>query len=148
YSWDFGDNSGSTEASPSHIFGDKGTYTVTLTVNSSEGCTANSSRVISVQSSPVANFTVTPASECSPATFQFTSTSSGGDAGISQYIWNFGDGNLITTPLGNPPSKTYWSAGSYTVSLTVRNGNGCTHSVTRPNVVKVHPPVNASFSAN
>ncbi|WP_153799348.1 PKD domain-containing protein [Foetidibacter luteolus] len=39
YSWDFGDGKTSTDKDPSHVYGAKGTYTVKLTVKSSDGCT-------------------------------------------------------------------------------------------------------------
>ncbi len=42
YLWDFGDGTTSSLSAPSHVFNLKGIYTVKLTVNSSEGCTATS----------------------------------------------------------------------------------------------------------
>lgn len=36
--WDFGDGQTSTEQNPQHIYGDSGTYNVTLIVTNSEGC--------------------------------------------------------------------------------------------------------------
>ncbi len=40
YVWNFGDGQKSTEKNPSYVFNKKGIYTVSLTVNSSLGCTA------------------------------------------------------------------------------------------------------------
>ena len=37
YSWNFGDGETSTQASPNHIYNQVGTFTVTLTVNNSDG---------------------------------------------------------------------------------------------------------------
>jgi len=50
----------------------------------------------------------------------FTATVSGGTAPYS-FSWNFGD---TTTGIGNPVSHTYPSKGSFTVTLTVTDGNG------------------------
>lgn len=40
YLWDFGDGKTSTIASPSHVYAQKGTYTIKLTVTSDVGCTS------------------------------------------------------------------------------------------------------------
>ncbi len=38
YNWDFGDGTGSTESSPSHIYTSTGSYDITLIATSAEGC--------------------------------------------------------------------------------------------------------------
>ncbi|MEL6134330.1 MAG: PKD domain-containing protein, partial [Bacteroidota bacterium] len=48
--WDFGDGKVSTEASPQHIYQEAGDYTVTLTVQNTDGC------IDTAQQSPVAIF--------------------------------------------------------------------------------------------
>jgi hypothetical protein len=47
--------------------------------------------------------------------------------GISNYAWNFGDGNTGT---GAQPSHTYTTAGLYTVTLTATNVRGGTNTAT------------------
>lgn len=46
YSWDFGDTFQSTAQSPLHIYATSGTYTVTLIVTGSNGCSTTSTQVI------------------------------------------------------------------------------------------------------
>lgn len=46
YAWDFGDASGSTAASPSHVYISSGTYTVTLIATGSNGCSDTTMQVI------------------------------------------------------------------------------------------------------
>ncbi len=61
-------------------------------------------------------------------TAAFTSTSSDADGSIASYAWEFGDG---TTSTQQNPSKTYGSAGTYSVRLTVTDNDGASDSVTR-----------------
>ncbi|MEJ5208342.1 pre-peptidase C-terminal domain-containing protein [Denitratimonas sp. CY0512] len=70
---------------------------------------------------PVANFSST----VNGLTVNFTDTSTDADGSIASRSWNFGDG---TTSSAANPSKTYASAGSYSVTLTVTDNQGASHS--------------------
>jgi len=74
---------------------------------------------------PTASFT----SSCSELTCDFDATaSSDPDGSISSRQWEFGDG---TTGTGRTPTKTYASAGTYTVRLTVTDNVGATDTTTQ-----------------
>ncbi|WP_170178512.1 GEVED domain-containing protein [Flammeovirga pectinis] len=45
YSWDFGDNSNSTEKNPSHTYAQEGTYTISLTASNTYGTTVKSKTI-------------------------------------------------------------------------------------------------------
>ncbi len=79
---------------------------------------------------PVANFTASTTSGPAPLAMNFTSTSTGS---ISSYAWNFGDG---TTSASQNPAKTYSTAGSYTVALTV-TGPGGSNTKSVPSYITV-----------
>jgi len=147
WSWNFGDspsgaNNTSTLQNPSHIFSAAGTYTVTLTVTNSNGCSATQAAQVTINVLPVANFSYTDACEGSPTLFTDLSFSSGG--AIVSFSWNFGDGG--TSSLSSP-AHIYASYGVYNVTLTVVNSNGCTHSVTKPVTVNPRPVAAFSFPA-
>jgi len=89
---------------------------------------------------PVADFTANRTTGCSPITIQFTSTSTGT---ITSYLWNFGNGN--TSSLQNP-SAIYVTPGTYTVTLTVRNGS-TTNTKTVTAYITVFNSPTANFSA-
>jgi PKD repeat protein len=83
---------------------------------------------------PAASFTATP----SGMTGQFNaSASSDSDGTIVAYEWTFGDG---ATGTGVTANRTYATAGTYTVGLTVRDDDGATSSTTRTVTVTSTPP--------
>lgn len=86
-----------------------------------------------VNAPPVANFN----SSVSGLTASFTSTSTDSDGSIASHSWNFGDGTSSTVA---NPSKTYATAGTYTVSLTVTDNGGASHSVSKSVTVSSPPP--------
>ncbi len=69
----------------------------------------------------------------------FTSTSSDPDGTIVSQQWDFGDG---TTGSGANPSHTYGRAGTYPVTLTVRDNAGATDAVSHDVTVTEPPPPN------
>jgi microbial collagenase len=122
--WDFGDGSSSTLANASHTYATAKTYTVTLTVTDNSGGKSVTSKQVTVTSTtptnvlPVAQFS----SAVSGMTVNFTDKSTDSDGTIASRSWNFGDGTSSTAA---NPSKTYATAGTYPVTLTVTdNSNG------------------------
>lgn len=55
YAWDFGDGNTSTSPNPQHSYAQPGTYVVTLTVSTSDGCTAVSTQTLSITVSGLSN---------------------------------------------------------------------------------------------
>jgi gliding motility-associated-like protein len=138
YQWDFGDGAASVAAAPSHTYARSGTYTVKLTVRSSEGCTDVSVRTdyINVENFNT-NFQV-PALICinDGVTFNNISTPVS-----DQSIWVF-DGTYSYTTYGNYPAYYWYStAGTYTVQLTNTYGS-CQETITKTVVVKSRPELN------
>ncbi|HEY2259680.1 MAG TPA: PKD domain-containing protein [Solirubrobacteraceae bacterium] len=86
----------------------------------------NNFRLVLPDEAPTAAFTA--AAAASPAhTEKFNgSASSDSDGHIVSWSWNFGDG---TSGTGATPQHTYASAGSRTVTLTVKDSSGLTKSV-------------------
>jgi uncharacterized repeat protein (TIGR01451 family) len=127
-----------------------GVYTVTVT--SANGCTATASYTVSAATN-CCTFTVTDMRYTLYSNFRVlgfnTPTTSGAVAGSTiTYAWDFGDGTTATTA---NPSKTYNSAGVYTVCLTATatapNGQVCSYRCCR--TVNIGDPcasTNATFN--
>jgi len=145
-SWTFGDGGTSTATNPSRTYATAGNYLVWLTVTDNGGATHSTSQQVSVTAPPnlppIAAFT----SSCSFLACSFTDTSTDSDGQVVGWSWSFGDGATSTL---RHPARTYATAGTYTVSLTVTDNGGATHStsqqvvVTAPNV-----PPTAAFTSS
>jgi hypothetical protein len=84
---------------------------------------------------PAGNFAAAPESAPSVTTYDFTDTSTPGasSARVVARQWDFGDpasGGANTSTATNP-SHTFTAPGNYTVTLTVRDANGLTSTVSR-----------------
>ncbi|MBX3102642.1 MAG: PKD domain-containing protein [Bacteroidetes bacterium] len=131
YTWDFGDGSNPTITgdNTSHNFPFEGTYPVQVTVSLDNGCDLTVERNVQIAPPPVAAFT--SSQRCAGLATQFTHQSTTVQGTITQWAWDFGDPSSApdnTSALANP-THTYTTAGDYTVTLTVTNSLGCTHSI-------------------
>src|SRR5690606_564022 len=125
--WDFGNSTTSSLQNPTASYANVGTYTVSLTITTASGNhTETKTNFIQVHRKPSSDFSVNPSSGCVPFEVLFYDSSKLGDAGISKYIWDFGDGS----PENNDrnPVYTYKFKGNYNVSLQVIDSNSCTNT--------------------
>ncbi|MBW3670695.1 MAG: PKD domain-containing protein, partial [Acidobacteria bacterium] len=145
WQWSFGDGTGSTTRNPSKMYQKSGTYQVTLTVRNSAGqqSSASKSLLITAPIEPVkAAFTVSPTTGTEGGTtFVFSDQSNGP---VTSWQWSFGDGTGSTV---RNPSKVYQSAGTYSVTLTVKGSSGQQSTSSGQVLVgsAAAPPVSASF---
>jgi PKD repeat protein len=117
--WDFGDGSISNTQNPAHTYAKAGTYGVTLTVTNAFGTsTKTKAGYITAGMPPTADFTSGARTGPAPLTVAFTDASKGGP---NSWAWDFGDGSTSTAV---NPAHTYTRAGTFSVSLTVKNAYG------------------------
>jgi len=118
WEWNFGDGVGfSTDQNPSYTYAQPGTYTVTQIVRNVGGENSTSQQVTvnaALPPLPTAGFTFTVVDLL--VSFQDLSVNA------ASWEWNFGDGVGFSTDQN--PSYTYGQAGTYTVTLIVRNAAG------------------------
>ena len=137
YTWDFGDGNITTTNDPiiTHAYETYGTFTVTLKVTDSEGKWDTTSKQITVEKAPIADFWWTPYYPQRGETVTFDASASTPDGGtIISYAWNFGDGTPIVETDQPVITHVYAETGDYLVTLNVTDSEGRwdteTHTVT------------------
>jgi len=145
WSWDFGDTATSSNQNPSHSYQIKGIYTISLTAKNNNGKdTETKLNYINIGMGPKADFrpVIVPYKVTQvPLNVQFMDESSGNP---TSWLWNFGDQSTSTE---QNPAHLYMNAGTYTVSLTVKNSFG-TDTVVKKDVVTVGKGPAVDFTAN
>jgi gliding motility-associated-like protein len=124
-----------TGATPSFTYPSTGFYTISLTIQTTSGCSATQTftNVVQVGTPTPASFTYSPASPiCGTAIVSFTSPSTP----ANQWYWNFGDGAAIDS--GQTITHQFLKFGTETVTLSVVH-DGCVTLATNP--VTVNPPI-------
>ena len=133
-----------------------GRHYTSLIITNSNGCRDSITRVINVNPTPIASFTVDSSSLCKTSGIAFTADTT--KATNSTFTWNYGDAS--TNGSGNSVTHSYSKDGSYTVSLSVTNSAGCSNknlatktvisapAPTSKFSVKVNPAYKLDFAAN
>ena len=146
YAWDFGDGTTGAEVTTTHAYTTADTYDVTLTVTDNDILTDTETKSITVSlqlQPPVAAFTESAETVYTHEVITFNASDSyDPDGTIVSYWWNFGDGTSAT---GIIVEHSYADNGSYTVTLTVTDNDGATHTATAIKTVLNRSPV-ASFT--
>lgn len=139
--WNLGDGTQSTENNFTHTYADSGNYTVTLHIESSNGCVMDSVLVpqIIVNPKPNANFQITPSSGVDISTTVLFEDAS--IYNIAAWNWYFGNGD---TSIYQNPTYLYPTPGNYSVTLIVQNSFGCFDTITKPisveDVININAP--------
>lgn len=135
YRWDFDDGVSAEIATVTHLFEEKGTYVVALTVTDADGLIGSATKVVQVLNRvPHADFRITPFGAPRDYPVQFdASESDDPDGEITSYLWDFGDGASaegMNVEHVFPQQQT-----EYLVTLTVIDDSGAANSSIRKVVV-------------
>lgn len=96
---------------------------------------------IEVLEAPIPSMEVAPTSGCAPLEVTFTNTSTA----TGDFSWDFGDGNTFNGE--DPGAHTYVDNGSFSITISVTDGNGCIGSQTYNNIITVSS-INVDFTAD
>jgi gliding motility-associated-like protein len=130
-------NAATTTANPSTTT----TYVVTVTDQCGSPAAVDSV-VVTVYPLPVLSVTPSQTEGCAPVCVTFTGTSVPAAASC---LYDFGD---LNTSTNCNPSNCYINDGTYTVTYTVTDVNGCSNTITYPNMITVHPLPVAGFTVS
>jgi len=127
WTWDFGDGTASTEASPTHQYASKGTFTVTLRVTDDDGLLSTVAQTVEIVNlDPLATFTLTPEAAWTKQPIHLdASASSDPDGTIVAYEWDFDDDGAADAS-GATVETQYADAGTHTIRLYVTDEDGGT----------------------
>ncbi len=144
WKWDLGNGTVSSQQNPGVAYTLPGTYTVKLVTGNAQGDdSVTRTAYIQVYGKPDVQFTANPLTGCQPLPVQFTDQSNPVSGTIASYTWDFGDGQI--SPLANP-MHTYTTAGSFNISLTIKNSYGCKQVLQKNGLVQLTDKVKAGFS--
>ena len=144
WKWDLGNGVVAMQQNPITTYFDPGNYTIKLTVKNSTGAdSVIKTSYIKVYANPQASFNITQSQGCYPLEVCFYDNSITGSGTISNYIWDFGDGNISNDSV---PCHTYIDAGTFDVTLVVKNSSGCSNTITKSDLIKIENGVIADFS--
>lgn len=145
WKWDFGNGTPAVFGkSVSTTYTNPGSYQVTLTV--SDGVTTNTvikTNFIIVPAPPAVAFTSDKNSGCFPQTIQFTDQTNDPSGSVTNWLWDFGDGNIDSVA---NPVHTYSAPGQYNVTLSIKDQFGCENTLTKPKFINIQNGALADFS--
>jgi len=138
YSWQMGDPANTqfnVQNPPPFSYPGPGTYNVTLTVTNGS-CSYTTTRPVTIASEP-ADFSISRNPVCKNEVFTLTAINSN-PANIDTYTWSVGGTVLPGT--GRSVTHSLATNGTYDVSLTITDINGCTTTKTLTNFITVNGP--------
>lgn len=151
YTWELGDGNtreGVNLTEVSHQYTEPGAYTLRLTVDDGTDSTTDTLTVTVGNVQPAVDFTI-PASgdEGQELTFSATATEPGtADPNALTYTWEFGDGTVLADAGPGEVTHTYVDEGdgTFSVRLSVADGEGAATVIDREVAVTNLPPVAAA----
>jgi len=147
YKWDFGNGNNSGLLDPGATYTQEKAYTVTLTVTDG-GASSVKQHIVTVYKKPSVDFSLSPNSGCVPLNVSFTSSANPGDGTVSNYFWDFGDGQTQSGSTYGQIPHTYTFEQKPVVSLTVTNSYGCYTTALKNNIITVSAGATADFAVD
>lgn len=142
YLWTFGDNNFSNDSLPTHIYTAPGQYSTSLLVTTKHNCKDTAYAQINVLKSPEPYFTFPSICQLEQVKFSSYDTSNH-PFPIVSYLWSFG--NNSTSPFPNP-TALYALPGTYTVTLTTTDAQGCPAIASDTAVVNAKPYADFTYT--
>ena len=145
--YSFTGGTSASSVSPSFVFTNAGTYTVTLNVTNPCGTYAISQNVV-VKKPPVVTVSTVPSNACSnPASTVPSVSATNCGANALTYSWTFAGGTPATSGVQSPGSISFNGTGAHAISVSVTNECGTTNASTSF-TINNGPTANAGVNAS
>lgn len=120
--WDFGPGEGTSNSlNPVHYYNTPGVYPVKLIVTSPGGCLDSIIRTVRVYDTTGSKIQYIPVTGCTPLSVSMSAATTGQ---ISTYLWDFGDGNILSTPNASI-THVYTNFGNFIPKVIMQDPSGC-----------------------
>jgi gliding motility-associated-like protein len=143
WSYDFAGLGTSLDPNSSFSFNVAGDIPVTLTTTSLFGCSADTTVLINVLPSPIADFSINETPALLYEDIYFDDLSTGDD--LQSWVWDFGDGQ---NAFGQNVDHSYDVYGTTPVTLTITDVHGCTDTIQKNISITLKPVLPLAFSPN
>jgi len=148
YRWYYDDNTEDSVQNPKKKFNTQGGHPTKLRLVSTTGCIGDTIKTILTAPSPLATFGMTPPQACGSASVTFTDTSSFvGGAPLTDWYWDFGNGNTVHANSNTSQTQSYPSPGAYTIKHVAGVVGGC-GSDTATKILHIYANPVADFTYN
>ncbi len=142
YQWTFGDGNSASGTSVNNLYTEGGNYDVILTVTDLNGCQDTITFNDTIRVYDVYPAISADQQSCQNESISFTDSSTTSDGTITNWFWEFGNGQ--TSTLQNP-TVTYAYQDSFDVKLTTTNSFGCVKTVIENDFMIISQP-NVDFT--
>jgi PKD repeat protein len=133
YQWDFGDGTGSNEKNPTHNYSRSGIYNVSLIVTDNKNSSTTTTFMVYIKNRPpVASLYIAPIAGTIFTDFAFSSRCNDPDGVITDYAWDFGDGETSNM---TSPTHRYGAKGTFWISLQVTDDANLKSDIVRMKVL-------------
>ena len=127
--------------STSFIFNNNGIYQVSLVGENISGCKDSTAKVVTINSRPVASYTLDTTIGCEPFNAIFTNNSQNSN----YYNWDFNDGSTGSFFNG---THLFQNFGNYSIKLVAQDVNGCKDSISSTININPTPISNYTFTTS
>jgi gliding motility-associated-like protein len=144
YLWSFGDNTTSTNPTPTHAYADTGTYSVQLKVTSNNGCQDSTTAPVKIYPGFTTDFTVQGTCFLNSYTFKDATVTKYGV--VNSWRWNFGDTTTVAdTARSRDSAWRYSSARTVQATLITTNSKGCEDTMMKTITILDRPQLSLPF---
>jgi gliding motility-associated-like protein len=143
--WTYNDGTQTSGSVVSRFLASPAEYSIQLVATSAFGCKDSISKSFNIAPKPLIDIVADPISGCQPLLVTFTNNSTITTGTITQYNFDFGDGNTSTVM---SPSNIYQTPNSYIVTIDALSDAGCRDTLVMANPIDVWPKPVAAFSFN